>query len=261
MKCKQIMETIEKGYPPSAALSFDNVGLLAGSAEKEIRRVYLALDATTQVIEHAAKWGADMLVSHHPLIFSPLKRVTEEDFIGSRIIRLVRGDISYYAMHTNYDVMGMARLSGNVLGLLDTRALDVTMSGEGGVEEGIGRVGTLPKEMTLRECCGYVKHKLKLETVNVYGNLDLRVGRLAISPGSAKSAIRPAIEKGAQVLVGGDIGHHDGVDAWERGLAVIDAGHYGTEYMFLEDMERFLRERLDGVEIKAEPVGFPCRVL
>lgn len=87
------------------------------------------------------------------------------------------------------------------------------------------------------------------------------VQRLAVSPGSGKSAIAPALQKGADVLVTGDIGHHDGLDAWEQGLAVIDAGHYGTEYIFMEDMKAFLEERLEGVEIGTAPAANPFCVM
>ena len=85
-----------------------------------------------------------MLITHHPLIFSPLKRVTDEDFISKRVVKLIQNDISYYAMHTNYDVLGMAALSEKILGIKNTQVLDVTMSGDGG-EEGIGRIGDLEK--------------------------------------------------------------------------------------------------------------------
>ena len=106
MLCKEIMQVIEASYPRNAALDFDNVGLLAGRAEKEVNRVYLALDATDAVIDRAVEAGADMLITHHPLIFSPIKKVTDEDFIGQRVVKLIRNDLSYYAMHTNYDVLG-----------------------------------------------------------------------------------------------------------------------------------------------------------
>ena len=254
MQCKEIMDVIEEVYPKEAALGFDNVGLQAGRSDQEVARIYLALDATEEVIRAAKASGADMLITHHPLIFSQLKSVTDEQFVSRRILELIQSDISYYAMHTNYDVLGMAELSGRILGLRDPRVLDVTAE-IGGREEGIGRIGSLEKSMTLRECCGYVKERLALDFVKVSGNLDREVRRLAVSPGSGKSAIAPAIAKGADVLVTGDIGHHDGLDAWEQGLAVIDAGHYGTESIFIEDMKQFLEKRLDGVEIRTAPAA------
>lgn len=260
MLCSEVIQVIEAAFPRNAALDFDNVGLLAGRSGKEVERVYLALDATDAVIERAIEWGADMLITHHPLVFSPLKRVTDEDFIGKRLVKLIQNDISYYAMHTNYDVLGMAELSEKILGIRNTRVLDVTMSGNG-VEEGIGRVGDLEKTMTLEECSVYVKHRLKLGGLRVFGDMDRKVSRLAISPGSGKSVVGSAIAKGADVLVTGDIGHHDGLDAVEQGLSVIDAGHYGTEYIFIDDMRRFLEEKLPGLEVMAAPIIHPFQVV
>ncbi|MCU6748578.1 Nif3-like dinuclear metal center hexameric protein [Faecalicatena acetigenes] len=260
MLCKEIMKVIEASYPPEAALSFDNVGLLAGRSEKEVKKVYIALDATESVIEQAKKAGADMLITHHPLIFSPLKCVTDRDFISRRVVALIQSDIAYYAMHTNYDVLGMAALTERILQLKNTEVLDVTMEKDGR-EEGIGRVGTLPRKMSLEECGVYVKHTLKLGTVKIFGNMEQSVSRLAISPGSGKSAVSAAIRKKADVLVTGDIGHHDGLDAVEQGLSIIDAGHYGTEYVFIEDMKHFLEKKLPGLEVTAAPVVHPFQVV
>lgn len=260
MLCREIMQVIEAAYPREAALDFDNVGLLAGRAEKEVERVYIALDATDAVIDRAAEAGADMLITHHPLIFSPLKKITDEDFISRRIVKLIQNDISYYAMHTNYDVLGMAELSEKILGIQDTEVLDVTMEKEG-KPEGIGRIGKLEKPMTLEECCVYVKHKLNLGSLKVFGDMSAEVSRLAISPGSGKTAVPAALAKGADVLVTGDIGHHDGLDAVEQGLAIIDAGHYGTEYIFIDDMKHFLEEKLPVLEVVTTPVIHPFQVI
>ena len=260
MLCSEIIQVIEATYPKDAALDFDNVGLLAGRAGKEVNRVYLALDAMDVVIDHAISSGADMLITHHPLIFSPLKSVTDKDFIGKRVVKLIQNDLSYYAMHTNYDVLGMADLAEKILDLKDSEVLDVTMETEDG-EEGIGRVGNLEKEMTLEECCLYIKHKLNLGSLKVFGDMKQIVSRLAVSPGSGKTSIVPAIAKGADVLVAGDIGHHDGLDAVEQGLAVINAGHYGTEYIFIEDMKQFFERKMPGVKAIAAPTAHPFQVI
>ena len=260
MLCKEIVQVIEAAYPKEAALDFDNVGLLAGRTEKEVERVYIALDATDAVIDRAVEAGADMLITHHPLIFSPLKKVTDEDFVSRRVVKLIQNDISYYAMHTNYDVLGMAELAEKILGIRDSEVLDITMEKDG-KQEGIGRIGELEKTMTLEECCVYVKHKLNLGSLKVFGDMQAEVSRLAISPGSGKTAIAAAIAKGADVLVTGDIGHHDGLDAVEQGLAVIDAGHYGTEYIFIDDMRRFLEDKLPVLDVITTPVIHPFQVI
>ena len=260
MLCKEIVQVIEAAYPREAALDFDNVGLLAGRTEKEVERVYIALDATDAVIDRAIEAGADMLITHHPLIFSPLKKVTDEDFVSRRVVKLIQNDISYYAMHTNYDVLGMAELAEKILGIRNTEVLDITMEKDG-KPEGIGRIGELERPMTLEECCVYVKHKLNLGSLKVFGDMQAEVSRLAISPGSGKTAIAAAIAKGADVLVTGDIGHHDGLDAVEQGLSVIDAGHYGTEYIFIDDMRRFLEDKLPVLDVITTPVIHPFQVI
>lgn len=260
MLCSEIIKVIEATYPTDAALDFDNVGLLAGRLNKEVTRVYIALDATDRVIDQALEAGADMLITHHPLIFQPVKKVTDENFITRRVLKLIQNDISYYAMHTNYDVLGMAELSEKILGLKNTEVLDVTREEDGKIE-GIGRIGVLDRKMTLEECCVYVKHRLKLGSLKVFGEMDHTVSRIAVSPGSGKTAISEAVKKGADVLVTGDIGHHDGLDAVEQGLSVIDAGHYGTEYIFIDDMKAFLQKKLPVLEILSAPEIHPFQVL
>lgn len=260
MLCKDIIKVIEATYPKTAALEFDNVGLQAGRSEKEIRKVYLALDATDSIIEQAVSAGADMLITHHPLIYVPMKSVTDENFISRRIVKLIQNDISYYAMHTNYDVLGMAELSGRILDIMNPEVLDPT-SDLSGVVQGIGRVGYLKNMMTLKECCVYVKNKLKLESVKVFGSMDKEISRMAVSPGSGKSAISAALDKGADVLVTGDIGHHDGLDAMEQGLSIIDAGHYGTEYIFIQDLQNFLQKELPDLQVFTAPIVHPFQII
>lgn len=164
------------------------------------------------------------------MIFKGMKRVTQEDFIGRRIIRLIQNDMVYYAMHTNFDVMGMADLAADYLGISDTRVLEITSVSETG-EEGIGRYGSLKKEMTVRECCEEVKQAFSLENVKVFGDLERKVKTAAISPGSGKSVISNALQAGVDVLITGDIDHHEGIDAVAQNMTVIDAGHYGVEHI------------------------------
>ena len=258
MLCRDIMKVIEATYPKHAALEWDNVGLLVGRTEKEVKKIYVALDATDEVIEQAVAENVDMLITHHPLLFSPLKKITDEDFIGSRVVKLLQHDISYYAMHTNYDVLGMAELSGAILGLNDMKVLEVT---DDETKEGIGRVGLLKSEMSLQECCELVKERFHLETVKVFGNLNEKIQRVAISPGSGKHMSEFALAEGVQVLVTGDIDHHEGLDAVERGLFIIDAGHYGLEHIFIEDVAEFIKEKILDVRVVTAEKMHPFHVV
>ena len=260
MECKKVIELLEKQSPKSYACDWDNVGLLVGREDKEIQKIYIALDATDEAIEEAIANGADMLLTHHPMIFKGMKRVTQEDFIGRRIIRLIQNDMVYYAMHTNFDVMGMADLATDYLGISDTRVLEITSVSETG-EEGIGRYGSLKKEMTVRECCEEVKQAFSLENVKVFGDLERKVKTAAISPGSGKSVISNALQAGVDVLITGDIDHHEGIDAVAQNMTVIDAGHYGVEHIFIPYMEQYLKREAKELEIAVQPLTFPFQII
>lgn len=257
MLCREIMEQIETVYGKQYALDWDNVGLLAGRDDKSVKKIYLALDPTEEVIAEAIRIQADMLITHHPLIFGSVKCVNNLDFEGRRILKLAQNDISCYAMHTNYDVRGMADLSIQKLGMTSGEILDVTCVGAEGKEEGIGRVCDLKEPVTLEACCEMVKQAYDLDCVRVFGDVTGMVRRLAICPGAGRSDIPAALASGADVYVTGDIGHHDGIDAVAQGMAVIDAGHYGIEHIFVEDMKQYLEQRLTGVEIIAAPLRHP----
>ena len=258
MECKKVIEILEKQSPKSYACDWDNVGLLVGREDKEIQKIYIALDATDEAIEEAIV--ADMLLTHHQMIFKGMKRVTQEDFIGRRIIRLIQNDMVYYAMHTNFDVMGMADLAADYLGISDTRVLEITSVSETG-EEGIGRYGSLKKEMTVRECCEEVKQAFSLENVTVFGDLERKVKTAAISPGSGRSVISNALQAGVDVLITGDIDHHEGIDAVAQKLTVIDAGHYGVEHIFIPYMEQYLKREAKELEIAVQPLTFPFQII
>ena len=264
MLCKDVMYEIEKEYPLNYALSWDNVGLLVGRDDKEVKRIYIALDATDEVIDEAVRTGADMLITHHPMIFSPIKRIHNLDFVGERILKLIQNDISYYAMHTNYDVLGMADLSGDKMNMKNAEILEVTAEGDIGKEdepEGIGRVSDLETPMTLRECCEDVKSAFHLGAVKVFGNLEEKVKRIAICPGSGKSVIQAALDKNADVLITGDIGHHEGLDAIDMGMCVIDAGHYGLEHVFIDDMKDLIRTHFSDMNVITYKAGSPYKVV
>lgn len=258
MLCRDIMKVIEATYPKHAALEGDNVGLLVGRTEKEVKKIYVALDATDEVIEQAVAANADMLITHHPLLFSPLKKITDEHFIGGRVVKLLQHDISYYAMHTNYDVCGMADISAAILGLDGAETLEVTDKES---MEGIGKVGDFSGPMSLQSCGEFIKEKFQLDSVKVFGDLSSTVQRVAICPGSGKGMTELALEKNADVLVTGDIGHHEGIDAVAQGLAIIDAGHYGLEHIFIEDMANYLRKNIEGIVVETHEITHPFQVI
>ena len=256
MECGKIIDILQKQAAETYALEWDNVGLLVGSRKKEVKKIYIALDASDEAVGEAVAQGADLLLTHHPLIFRGIKRLTDDDFIGRRVMALVRADMSYYAMHTNFDVMGMARLSADKMGLKNTAPLEETCI-EAGIQQGIGRTGNFTKDITLRECCMRVKSAFGIGQVKVFGNSEKIIRRAAICPGSGGSNVKNALEAGADVYITGDIDHHTGIDAVACNMAVIDAGHYGIEQIFIEFMAEYIHNHVPGVEVamqgRAEP--------
>lgn len=252
MRCYEIIEKLESLSPAAFAEDWDNIGLLAGRRDKEVGTVYIALDATDDVIGEAVRLGADLLLTHHPLIFKKLGRINTDDFIGRRVYELIRNDISYYAMHTNFDVMGMADAAADELSLTDRQVLNVTYEDDIS-KEGCGRVGRLREHMSVADLAELVKAKFHVPNVRVFGDLGDIVETAAVMPGSGGDYIRDALRTGADVMITGDISHHEGIDAVAQGITVIDAGHYGIEKLFISYMEEFLRREMRGLQIyKAE---------
>ncbi len=248
MRCSEVLDKLEALTPVSFAEDWDNVGLLCGRMDRDIKCILLAVDATDSVITQAVEESADLLVTHHPLIFSPLKRITNRDFIGRRILNLIENDICYYAMHTNFDVMGMADAAADEIGLKGREVLSITYEDEIS-KEGIGRIGRLPQIMTLDECAKLCKRVFQLENVRVYGDGQNTVEKAALVPGSGKDYIETAIEKNADVLITGDITHHTGIDAVMQGISLIDAGHYGIEKLFVPYMKEVMKRELPGIRV------------
>ncbi len=260
MKLQNIMDILEREFPSRYAQSWDNVGLLVGDRTQEIKRVLISLDVSDAAVEHAVKEKADLILTHHPLIFRPLKTVTEQDFIARRIRALIKHDIAYYAMHTNFDIVKMADLNAKDLMLNHAQVLEECGSDEGGVF-GFGRVGNLDRPVSLAEFADYIKKVAKLSHIRVYGDQNAMISRAAIASGAGKSAIADAIDKGAQVIVTGDVDYHTGIDAVAQNIAVIDAGHYGTEYCYIPYMAHRMKELFPDIEVLTEEIRQPFTIL
>lgn len=255
MKCREIMEALEIIAPLRYAESWDNAGLLIGDEEKDVKRVMVAVDATDKIVKEACEKKVDMLITHHPLIFSGMKQIREENFIGRRVRELIKADISYCAMHTNFDIAAdMAGLAFKQLGITfqKTEVLSVTEE-----EKGLGKIGEISEKISLKKLAELVKERFELETVLLYGEKEKYIQKIAILPGSGKSEISSAVQKNVDVMITGDIDHHSGIDAVSQGIAVIDAGHYGLEKIFVKFIGNYLREEKKELEILLEKLENP----
>lgn len=261
MTVGEIMERISADYPAEMAMSWDNCGLQVGRTKRQVKKIFVALDATEEIVQECASWEADLLVTHHPLMLSGIKKVNDGDFIGRKILAMAEHGIAHYAMHTNYDVITMANLAGNALGMKNMEVLEQTGVSDDGRAYGIGCVGELPREMTAGECCEHVKRAFGLASVRLFGDPGRSVRRAAVCPGSGKSVIGAALASRAELLVTGDIGHHDGLDALDQNLMILDAGHYGVEHIFIRQMADYLKKVFPELEIRAAEISHPFTVL
>ena len=200
----EILLRLEQLSPASFAMDWDNSGLLVGDRNAEIHRVLIAVDATRDVVNEAVEKRADLILTHHPMIFGSISRVVKDDVIGDKILTLAEHHISLFCMHTNFDVIGMADEVADRLMLKHKRVLDVTFEDDIS-KEGLGRYGTLPREMSLKELAEEVKIRFKIPGVVMYGDGETIVEKVAICGGSGKDFIPNALQNKCQVLITGDV--------------------------------------------------------
>ncbi len=248
----EIIDAIEAFYPKELAMDWDNPGLELGRRSKKVNKVLLALDATRRVVETAREQGADLLITHHPMIFGSLRQINEESALGRKLLELAEHRIAYYAMHTNYDAAleGMARAAARRLGLGPKSPLEITGTQEE-KDVGIGFIADLPETEEAASLAAKCRDAFGLPAVWYYdGGRPIRT--VAVCPGSGRHMLEAVRAAGAEAFITGDTGHHDGMDYFDERITLIDAGHFGLEQIFTDEMERFLNTRFPGLVILKE---------
>lgn len=224
VRVKDILSKLENVAPYELAEHWDNVGLLVGDPEQEVTGVLCALDITLDVVEEAIERGCQLIVAHHPVIFTSVNRVTTDTVTGRILIHMIRNHISGICMHTNMDCAeaGVNDLLAASLGLTDV----VNM--EAGDNKMLGRVGNLPQAMTLKEFAQHVKASLGAGGVRVADGGHM-VTRVAVGGGACGKLMDFAVAKGADTFVIGDSSYDLMQRAHDIGLNLVDAGHFPTE--------------------------------
>ena len=224
MKVKDIIAVIEEFAPLSLQEGWDNSGLCIGSPEDTVTSVLLGLDCTPELVDEAVACGADMIVTHHPLIFSGLKKISSDNKVGEAVIKTIKAGISIYAAHTSADkvIAGVSGAMASKLGMENVRILD-----EDGEGTGLGVVGDLPHPLTSDEAVALVKERFGLKFMKASRPLDGIISRVAVCGGSGGSLIGAAMKSGAQLYISGDISYHNFFTA--DGFMIMDIGHYESE--------------------------------
>jgi dinuclear metal center YbgI/SA1388 family protein len=240
MKVLDVKRAIEGFAPTYLAEEFDNVGLLVGDENREVTSVLITLDVDMGVAKEAVSKGANLIISHHPVIFDPVKRITADTPGGRLLMYLIENKISVYSAHTNLDSAagGLNDVIANLLELSDTSPL----GNEG--ETGLGRAGELPREMTVSELCEKLKNIFSLPCIRFSGEAGRKVSRVALCSGGGGSLVEEAVLSNADVYISGDIKYAGVRDAESKGLSIIEVGHYESEILSTGLFERIIKDAL-----------------
>jgi len=253
MKLLELLPMLERIAPKALAEEWDNPGLLIEPAGDEITRILAALDCTEAVAKEAEEAGAQLVLTHHPLFFKPVRRIWRSDPDTAPAYRLIQSGIGLYAAHTNLDsaLSGVNDALAKTLGLTDVRALfapELPLSPE---TQGIGRVGLLPRVTTLYAFARDVRERLGA-AVRFGGDPEAAVLRVAVVGGSGGEYVTQAHAARADVLVTGEIRHHEALRAAALGIGVVEAGHYETERVVLAPWIAGLQAALEEIQYKAD---------
>jgi len=256
-----IIEIAERLAPPELAEAWDNVGLQVGNPNWPVKRVWVALDPLPQVVSDACEAGVDLLITHHPLIFKPLKSIDCTSHIGSIVREALVNCLTIFAAHTNLDSVsdGVNDTLAHRIGLQDLIPLcgDTPMGDDGREDtvedqghgrekvQGLGRIGVLPQKLSLKELAIQVKKTLGLKNVTMAGNSTLSVDRVALCSGSGGSLMGDFFASKAQVYISGDLRYHDAREVEIAGRGMIDIGHFASEHLIVDVLAGKLAAAMD----------------
>ena len=233
---------MNKWAKPSLIDTWDNTGFQVGNEEKQIDKLLISLDLDRDVLEKAIQEGHHMIITHHPLIFEPMKSITTNNYKEKLIYDLIKNNIVVYNAHTNLDQAknGVSHELGRILGLENTEILHYTDLDE---KYGYGCVGNI-QEIKVIDYVENIKTKLETNALVVYGDIKRKITKVAVCGGAGADFIYDAYKSGADVYITGDIKYHEAQLATEYDLTIIDPGHFHTEKIILPVIKRYLKSEL-----------------
>lgn len=247
MKVKEILGALEEFAPLALQDGYDNAGLQIGLAEDaEATGALLCLDVTEAVVDEAVRRGCNLIVSHHPLLFRPVKSITKRDYVGRTLIRAIQQGITVYAAHTNLDSAhgGVNFKMAEKLGLQQVEWLSSKgdyVCGGTAVTAGEGIIASLPSPLSAKDFVERVKRAFRLKSLRVNTADKTVISRVALCGGAGAFLIPQALEKGADAFITGEIGYHR-FFGYEHNLLLLEIGHYESEQYTLEILHDILHK-------------------
>ena len=241
------VEDIMQQYAPSKLKEdYDNVGLMVGDKSALVTKILIALDCTMDVINEAKESGCNLILTHHPLLFVKPKSITSDTLIGKKIIELIKNDINVYSSHTNLDCAqgGLNDIATEILGFNKYTIIEPSKDNNAQSSSGIGRLVQLNEPIKLLELCENVKRTFNAEFIRYVGNDNDLIRTIAIINGSGEDFFYISKEMGADCVITGDTKYHGVSDLKEENIALIDAGHFATEWTPLQIFGEKLKKKL-----------------
>ncbi|MDO4545255.1 MAG: Nif3-like dinuclear metal center hexameric protein [Bacillota bacterium] len=252
----EIVEEIDAAVPNALQEEWDNSGFLLGVKEMPVRKILTCLEINEDVIGEAAQLGAELIVTHHPLIFEGMKQIRDDDYHGRLVMELLAQGISVYSCHTPFDkVKGgnndvlMKRLG--LTGIKNLKGDDVESMGKMVEKQDpadIGRIGKFKKPYSFMQVIDLVSKELEvsLRQMRAVGQLDAEISTVGVCTGAGAEFLEMAKDSGCQLFITGDVKYHEAQMARGLDICLLDAGHYHTEKFFSEAMKALLEKKLDG---------------
>lgn len=253
---RDIYGFLDKIAPFDTQEDFDNAGFLVGRGDREVTKVLVALDITGEVVEEAARLRAELIVAHHPVIFNPVKSVTDETLVGKVLLDLAENKIAAICAHTNLDAAhgGVNGCLARVLELSEIGQLCQAGTDEQGRPYGIGRVGTVHRPgLSAGEYAAFVKEKLNSACVR-FADGGKPVQKVAVGGGACGSMVEDVLAQGCDTFVTADLKYNQFLDAKALGLNLLDAGHFPTENVVCTPLAARLAKAFPEVEVRLSEV-------
>ncbi len=240
-----IIQMIERIIPSQWAAKWDNPGLQTGEKSSQVKRILFSLDITSETVQEAIKTKTNLIISHHPLIFTPIKSVTDQGYPQNVIYNLIKNNIASFALHTNLDLFFFRKI-GKILPLIKITPLEkIPISSQ--TDLSFGCKALLKKTVSLQSLCKILHDKLNVPFLTYVGSKDKKIKTLAYCPGTGTSFLEKTKE--LDVTITSDIKYHDAVKINEDKRAVIDIGHFHSELFYMNELYHLLKEKTAGMGI------------
>lgn len=250
MELRLVLNYLDELCPPALAEDWDNTGLLIGSKDKAVSTLMTCLTLTPDVAAEALDRQVHLVVTHHPVLFRAVKKLTDETAEGRMILNLIRAGIAVYSPHTSYDGAGegINRQIAQGLGLAAVQPIRPSLKDP---SLGAGRMGDLPHEASLGNFCERVKELLGVRRAWMIGDAARTVRRVGIACGAASDFMFDAARQGCDVLLTGEARFHACLEARSLGIALVLPGHYATERPAMETLAHVLLRKFPALTVFA----------